>query len=82
MLINDPLKIEINFFLEKPEKLDDEGRIDRSVVSVLMENFDRVNEVRVQAQDAQKSELLRFWKRNKEISKNHLESDQPSDSRN
>lgn len=62
-------------------KMTDEGRIDRSVVSVLMENFDRVNEVRVQAQDAQKNELLRFWKRNKEISKNQLESGQPSGSR-
>lgn len=47
----------------------DQGSIDRSIVSVLMENFDRVNEVRVEAQKAQNNELLRFWKKSEELSK-------------
>jgi len=61
--------------MEKPEvekifsNMTDEGRIDRSIVAILMGNFERVNEVRVEAQKAQNNELLRFWKKSEELSK-------------
>lgn len=48
-------------------KMQSDGKIDGSVVFVLKQNFDRINQTRIQAQKIQSEELSAFWSRCKEL---------------